>query len=109
MKKLVVPKFPSEKDKARWWDEHMDVVEHNLIDALEKGRAQKGTAERLIREARQSKNITIRIPVADIERARLLSAKKGLGYQTYMKMLLHEALNYEQASDKQPAKRRRPA
>jgi len=42
------------------------------------GTAQRGTAQRLVRGARQSKNITIRIPNADIERARKLSAKKGL-------------------------------
>jgi hypothetical protein len=36
--------------------------------------------------ARESKNITIRIPVADIERARKLSARKGLRYQTLIKM-----------------------
>jgi predicted DNA binding CopG/RHH family protein len=49
-----------------------------------------------VREARESKNITIRLPIADIERARRLSAKKGLGCQTHMKMLLHESLEKEE-------------
>ncbi len=52
-------------------------------------------AQRLVREARLSKNITIRMPLADLERARRLLEKKGLGYQTFMKMLLHEALERE--------------
>jgi predicted DNA binding CopG/RHH family protein len=34
--------------------------------------------------------------MADIERARKLSAKKGLGYQTLIKMLLHESLEREE-------------
>jgi predicted DNA binding CopG/RHH family protein len=36
------------------------------------------------------------MPLADLERARTLSARKGLAYQTYMKMLLHEALDREE-------------
>ena len=96
MKKLVVPKFRSEKEEATWWDGRMDVVEKNLVEAIEKNTAKRGTAQRLVAEARASKNITIRIPVRDIERARVLADKKGLGYQTYMKMLLHEALEREE-------------
>lgn len=36
--------------------------------------------------------MTLRIPKEDLETARQLAAKKGLGYQTYIKMLLREAL-----------------
>jgi hypothetical protein len=43
----------------------------------------------------ESKKIAIRIRAVDIERARELAEKKGIGYQTYMKMLLHEALERE--------------
>jgi predicted DNA binding CopG/RHH family protein len=59
------------------------------------GTAQRRTAQRLVQEARESKNITIRMPVAETERARILADKKGIGYQTYMKMLLREALDRE--------------
>jgi predicted DNA binding CopG/RHH family protein len=62
------------------------------MGAMHEGTIGRGTAQRLVREARLSKNITIRMPLADLERARKLSARKGLGYQTFMKMLLHEAL-----------------
>lgn len=86
-----VPKFKSEAEEARWWDEHKEMVKENLIQAMRDGTAQRGTRQRLIREARESKNITIRMPIADIERARKLSAKKGLGYQTLIKMLLGAA------------------
>jgi predicted DNA binding CopG/RHH family protein len=34
----------------------------------------------------------MRLPVADLEAAQELAATKGLPYQTYIKMLLHEAL-----------------
>jgi predicted DNA binding CopG/RHH family protein len=35
----------------------------------------------------------LRIPTDDLERARRLAAGKGLGCQTYMKMLLREGLD----------------
>jgi predicted DNA binding CopG/RHH family protein len=91
-----VPKFETEAAEARWWDEHKSMVEASLRDAMRDGTAQRGAARRLVREARESKNITIRMPLRDIERARSLAEKRGIGYQTYMKMLLHEALEREE-------------
>jgi predicted DNA binding CopG/RHH family protein len=91
-----IPEFESEAAEALWWDEHRAEVEENLRGAIRGGSAQLGTAQRLTREARASKNVTIRMPLADLERARQLSSKKGLGYQTYVKMLLHEALDREE-------------
>ena len=93
------PELPaglSPAEEARWWDEHKAMVEESLMQAMRDGTAQRGTAQRLVREARESKDITIRMPIADIERARKLSVKKGLGYQTLIKMLLHEALEREE-------------
>ena len=92
---IRIPEFDNEAQEARWWDEHKALVEENLLQAMRDGTAQRGTAQRILKEARASKNITIRMPVADIERARQLSAKK-LAYQTYIKMLLHEALAKEE-------------
>jgi predicted DNA binding CopG/RHH family protein len=93
--RMRVPRFTTEAEEARWWDRKAKSVEKDLIEALRTGTAQRGTAQRLVREARESKNITIRMPVAEIERARTLAEKKGIGYQTYMKMLLREALDRE--------------
>ena len=39
-----------------------------------------------------AKNVTIRLSLADLERARQQAQRRGLRYQTYVKMLLHEAL-----------------
>lgn len=91
----VVPKFATEAEEATWWYENRQMVEDEFRKAMRDGTIRRGTAERLVREPRESKNITIRIPVGDIERARELAGKKGIGYQTYMKMLLHEALERE--------------
>jgi len=77
-----VPKFESEAAEAHWWDEHKQMVEASLLQAIRDGTAQRRTAQRLVREARESKNITIRMPLSDIERLRLLAEKKRHGLPT---------------------------
>jgi predicted DNA binding CopG/RHH family protein len=45
----------------------------------------------------ETRVISIRLSVADLLKANQLAAAKGLPYQTYMKSLLHEALERESA------------
>jgi hypothetical protein len=40
--------------------------------------------------------VMLRIPTDDLDRARHLAERKGLPYQTYMKLLLREGLNREE-------------
>lgn len=94
-RKLVVPSFRTEREEALWWDRHMPRVEKDLLEALKNPAAPRGTAMKLSQAARPTRNITIRLAVEDIDRARLLANRKGIGYQTYVKMLLHEALERE--------------
>lgn len=44
------------------------------------------------------KTVTMRLPVPDLEAAQELASRKRLPYQTYIKMLLHEALEKERRS-----------
>lgn len=97
MNKLVVLKFPTEAAEAKWWDSHMDVVEGNLIEAIQEGTAGRGAAQRVLREARELKTITIQMRGADVNLAQRLSAKKGLSSETYLRTLLHEALQREES------------
>ena len=87
-----VPKFATQAEEAKWWDDHKEMVEENLIQAIEDGTVQRGTARRLVREARASRNVTIRMAEADLDLARNQAEEKGLPYQTYIKSVLHEAL-----------------
>ena len=102
-----VPKFDSEAEEATWWDDHRNMVEEELLKAIRDRTVQSGAAQRLAMQSRTSKNITIRMPVADLERARRLADSKGLGYQTYMKMLLHEALSREESGTNSPRRNRK--
>jgi predicted DNA binding CopG/RHH family protein len=78
--------------EAKWWDGHKDMVERNLIQAMRDGTAVRGVAQRLTREARGSRNVTIRMAEADLDLARKQAEAKGLPRQIYIKSVPHEAL-----------------
>jgi cytosine/adenosine deaminase-related metal-dependent hydrolase len=42
--------------------------------------------------AKATKAISIRVPVADLERARQIASKEGTGYQTVLKRAIHAGL-----------------
>ena len=75
--KTTIPEFVSEREEALWRDEQKGMLESNLIAAMRDGTARKDSAQRMVAEARGAKNITIRMPLADLERARQFSAKEG--------------------------------
>lgn len=99
MKKLIVPKFPTEAEEAAWWDSQMDVVGGNLVEAVQGGTASRGTAPRVLRKARELKSVTIQMPRSDVNRAVRLSARKGLSSEAYLQRILHEALEREEAGE----------
>lgn len=53
MKELMVPRFDSEADEARW-DENSDTVEANIIEAMENGAAGRGGVQRLLEKAQRA-------------------------------------------------------
>jgi predicted DNA binding CopG/RHH family protein len=90
MKQVAIPKFSSEAKEAEWWDARRPEIEMEIRRRMK----QKPTVTlgQVIQGAKLSQPVTLRIPKADLETARRLAAEKGLGYQTYIKMLLREAL-----------------
>ena len=85
----TIPKFRTEAEEANWWDTHPDVATEIMQRAIESGKAKQSAPLR---------TVTIRLPVPDIESAQSLAHQKGLPYQTYIKMLLHEALKKEHSA-----------
>ena len=67
------PRFPSEAAEAVWWGSRRKDIEASLMYSLQHDTARVGTAQELTRQARASKNITIRVAVAEVDRARKLS------------------------------------
>src|SRR5579863_6968212 len=91
-KPLKIPKFRTTDEEATWWESREG--KRVATEIMKRGVA-AGTARRSV----PLKTISMRLPVAGLEAAQELAASKGLPYQTYIKMLLHEA----------PQKQRRPA
>jgi predicted DNA binding CopG/RHH family protein len=97
MKPAVIPKFSSETEEAAWWDRHRSEIEAEIRRRMKQKKPL--TLDHLLRGAKTSQPVTLRIAKEDLETARRLAARKGLGYQTYIKMVLREALA-ERASEK---------
>ena len=89
--KRQVPRFGTEADEARWWDKQGSRIAHDLEAAVAAGKDVRAVPPPLER-ALAAKNVTIRLSLADLDRARRQAQRRGLRYQTYVKMLLHQAL-----------------
>jgi hypothetical protein len=91
--RIRIPRFKSEKAEAEWWDAHPEVITELFLRANKKGQLR-----RLAPTPLATKPVTIRLAVADVEAAQELAEKRGLPYQTYIKMLLHQALKQERVA-----------
>ena len=96
--KMEVPQFATEAEEAQWWYGQRDTLTARFEAAAARGELRRGTAAQLLRERTANgttPTTSIRLDPTDVARARELAAKRGLRYQTYLKMLLHEALEAE--------------
>ena len=98
-KKRVVPAFATEAQEAAWWYKNRAKLDRDLLEAARTGELKvldRKTLTARVARSKAAKVVSIRLPESDLELARLQAAKKGLPYQTYIKSLLHQALE-EQA------------
>jgi uncharacterized protein (DUF4415 family) len=93
------PKFKNESDEADWWASAAGraFVKRRSAEAQAKGEKPKGSplVNRLIKD--RSVQIALRLPAADLAAARKIAERKGVGYQTLIKMIVHEGLAREQS------------
>ena len=97
MRRAVIPRLLGEAEEAEWWDRHRSEIEAEIRRRIKQKKPL--TLDHLLRGAKPSQPVTLRIAKEDLETARRLAARKGLGYQTYIKMVLREALA-ERAAEK---------
>lgn len=106
MSDFKLPKFANEDEEAKWWFENQELIADEFEKAAKEGRLRTGGIRRLLAErglpvpeekARLTPTTTIRLDPDDIAKARVQAAKRGLRYQTYLKMIIHEALLKEEA------------
>lgn len=88
---LKIPKFKTEGDEARWWAENQGELAHLFERAAAAGKLGRGSVAR----RGITPTTTIRLDPEDIAKARLHAERKGIKYQTYLKMLIHQALCQE--------------
>jgi len=86
-KAAKLPKFKSEAQEAEWWDRNPDFIADQFEKAAKEGRILRGLPGR-----GATRSVTIRLAVKDVETAQILAEKMGLPYQTYIKTVLHQAL-----------------
>jgi hypothetical protein len=86
-----LPAFKSEGEEAQWWFDNREALGDEFVQAINEGRVTKGAmvARGLIRTP------SIQIDPEDLSRAKVLAEKKGVRYQTYLQVLIHDALDRE--------------
>ena len=85
----------TEDEFAAWVEspEGKAAIREQYEQRKQSGVRKRGRAYEMIEAAgRMSVPVSLRVAAADLARARAIADRKGLPYQTYMKMLLHEAL-----------------
>ena len=96
-KPIDMPKFLNEGEEADWWASRQgrEFVKQKSAALLKKGSAPKGS--RLVGQLNRTPTVQIalRLSEPDITKAREIASRKGVGYQTLLKMLVHEGLGRE--------------
>jgi hypothetical protein len=107
---LKIPKFANETEEAKWWYDNREKLSKEFHLASKEGRLRRGGVQRLLaergiafQELGPTPTTTIRLDPEDIAKAREQAAARGLRYQTYLKMIIHEALRAAEGKRKSAA------
>src|ERR1022692_4692839 len=95
----AMPRFKNESAEADWWASPAgrEYVRRKSADAKAQGLVMKGSrlVAALNKNKKSSVQIALRLPATDLEQARKIADRRGIGYQTLVKMLVHEGLARE--------------
>lgn len=87
-----IPKFAAEQQEAKWWASAAGrrfLKEQSAPSAMTQKRGSK-LVNKLARGG--SVQIALRLPSPDLAKAREIAERKGIGYQTLLKRIVHEGL-----------------
>lgn len=102
-----VPKFKSEAEEADWYatPQGRRQTEREFARALKDGtlirsggakvaKSDPKVLQRLMEQAKENatRAISLRVPIADLEKAQRIAKKTGVGYQTVLKRAIREGL-----------------
>ena len=90
-----MPKFKSEDEEATWWAsaDGRDFLKHQSSGSTLQNKKGSTLVAGLSRTT--SVQIALRLPAPDVAKAREIAGRKGIGYQTLLKMLVREGLRCE--------------
>jgi hypothetical protein len=106
-KSTKVPRFKSEAEEVDWYStaEGRRQTQREFARAIRKGtlirtaglnvaKTNPKILEQLMEEAKANatRAISLRIPIADLERARQIAERTGVGYQSVLKQAIREGL-----------------
>jgi len=97
-KKRIIPTFQTEAQEADWWYKNRKKLDKDFAEEARGGNLKVLNRQALLKRiagSKASKVVSIRLSVTDLELARLQAVQRGLPYQTYIKSLLHQALESE--------------
>ena len=92
---LTKPAFRNENEEAQWWasaEGRAFLKQQSASPTVDKRRG-SSLVSQLNRTS--SVQIALRLPAPDVAQAREIADRKGIGYQTLLKMLIHEGLQRE--------------
>lgn len=92
VKKIAIPKFADEQAEAKWWSGPEGRAFLKQQTASRSAAAPRGSRLLAKLAPAGSVQIALRLPSPDLARARTIAERKGIGYQTLLKMLVHEGL-----------------
>jgi predicted DNA binding CopG/RHH family protein len=90
-----VPKFADDGEEAKWWASAQGRGFLEQQSAAGTSRKHKGSPLVAGLNRASSVQIALRLPAPDLAKARKIADRKGIGYQTLLKMLVHEGLQRE--------------
>ncbi len=95
-KAIRLPKFETEDEEAKWWAsrEGRAFLRQQSVSRSQKTWHGSPLVAKLARQS--SVQIALRLPVPDLAKARKIADRKGIGYQTLLKMLVHQGLRREE-------------
>jgi predicted DNA binding CopG/RHH family protein len=96
-KPTTMPVFKSESDEADWWasSEGRRFVKQKSVESARKRKKSDGSPLVARLNKAGSVQIALRLPETDLAEARKIATRKGIGYQTLLKILVHEGLQRE--------------
>jgi predicted DNA binding CopG/RHH family protein len=80
---FVVPEFRTEAEEIAWLDRNYERLAELTM---------KHGVRVKLKLKEQTRQISIRLPVRDLERAREIAGKRGVNYQSVLKQAVHHGL-----------------